>query len=294
MRRGIAAAFGLSLLALVLVTLPLAEHLKNRPVQLKVGYVPESKVLRSLLADQRYLAGDWIITRVLFYFGGLLEKARGQNLYASAPDYPGMFRALQTGLRLEPYNADAYYFVQAVYTWDVARYREVNNMLEYGMKYRTWDSQLPFFAGFNAGYFLHDYASAAKHMQRAAEIAKEQQFATLAARYFHEAGQTDFAIAFINSMKESARSDEERKLYEYRLRALKAAREIELAVEGYRQVNHRAPRNIEELLASGLLPVVPRDPYGGRFYLDPRGTVCTTSQYSFAGAARAAKEGNRD
>jgi len=282
-------SFFLALTAYLLLIIPFTTHLKNRPLQLKVGYVPEAKALKFITADQRYAVADLVVLKVLFYFGSLIEKAKGGNLVASNPDYAGMFRILQTGLRLEPYNADAYYFAQAAFTWEVGRYAEVNNMLDYGMKYRTWDSQLPFFAGFNAAYFMKDYKQAAAYMKKAAEIGKMQQFATLAARYFYEAGETEFGILFIDMMKSSAKDANEKKLYEFRRKALLAVKNIENATKAYKQRSGKAPATIEELATGGYLTSIPQDPYGGKFYLDQEGKVRSTSKLSFAGA-KASKE----
>ncbi len=286
------AAFFLALVGYLLILSPFTTYLKNRPVQIRVGYVPEAKVLRYVTADQRYLVADWTVLKVLFYFGSLVEKAQGVNLYASNPDYPGMFRILQTALRLEPYNADAYYFAQAAFTWETGRYREVNNMLEYGMKYRTWDYQLPFFAGFNAAYFLKDYKKGAEYMKRAAEIAHEQEFATLAARFFYEAGENDFAILFIDMMKKSARDENEKKLYDVRRKALVGAKTIQEAVKAYVGRYGRYPADLYLLVSAGFLEKLPQDPYGGTYYLDPNGMVRSTSKFSFAGA-RAANAQNQ-
>jgi hypothetical protein len=282
--RAVKLAALLSLCSCLLIVGPFSAHLRNRPEQIKLGYVPEAAVLKCLTADQRYLVADWTILKVLLYLGELMEKARGKNIYASEPDYTGMFRVLQTGLRIDPYNADAYYFAQAVFTWDVGRSREVNNMLEYGMKYRTWDYQLPFFAGFNAAYFQKDYKRAAVFMQKAAEIAQEQQFATLAARYFYEAGENDLAIMFIDVMKKSARDENEKKLYAFRRTAFVAAREIQKAVDAFRSRHGHPPARLDILVKDGFLKSVPADPYGGVFYLDENSRVQTTSKFSFAGA----------
>jgi hypothetical protein len=276
----------LSLCGYLLILFPFAEHLTNRPLQIRVGYVPEAKVLKFITADQRYLAADWIIIKVLLYFGELMEKAQGKNIYASAPDYSGMFRILQTGLRIEPYNADAYYFAEAAYSWDVGQYRAVDSMLEYGMKYRTWDSQLPFFVGFNEAYFLKDYKTAAGYMKKAAEIAKDQQFATIAARYFYDAGENDLAILFLDVMRKSARNDNERKLYAYRLSALLAARDIQTAVSRYLHKEGHMPKSLAQLVIAGVIAAIPEDPYGGVFYLDGNGRVQTTSKFSIAGARK--------
>lgn len=279
----------LTIVAYALLIVPFTSYLKNRPLQLKVGYLPEAKVLKAIAADQRYLVADWAVMKVIFYFGSLIEKAKDDNLYATKPDYPGMFKILQTGLRLEPYNADAYFFAQAAFTWEAGRFREVNNMLDYGMKYRTWDYQLPFFAGFNAAYFMKDYKAAAVYMQKAAEIGKLQQFANLAARYFYEAGETEFGILFIDTIKDSAKDANEKKLYEFRKKALEAVRSIEVAMNLYIRAKGAAPDNVAELVRTGYLTAMPQDPYGGKFYIDGDGKVRSTSKFAFAGSKSAAK-----
>jgi hypothetical protein len=274
---------GLALAGYLLLIIPFTSYLKNRPALLKVGYFPSAQVLKYATADQRYLVADWAVLKVIIYFGSLLEKARDGELYLSNPDHPGMFRILQTALKLEPYNMDAYYFAQAAFTWETGRWKEVNNLLEYGMRHRTWDYQLPFFAGFNAAYFMKDYAAAAGHMRKAAEIAKEQQFATLASRYFYEAGETDFAILFIDMMKKSAKTEGEQKLYEVRRTALGEIKRIKQAMSSYQQLHGVKPVHIAQLVSAGLLKQVPRDPYGGRFFIDPNGNVRSTSNLSYAG-----------
>jgi tetratricopeptide (TPR) repeat protein len=163
-------------------------------------------------------------------------------------------------------------------------------MLDYGMKYRIWDAQLPFFAGFNAAYFMKDYKKAAEYMKKAAEIAQEQQFATLASRYFYEAGETEFGILFIDVMKSSAKDANEKKLYEFRRKALVAVKSIEDAIKLYQKNLGRLPKTLSELVSTGFLNAVPQDPYGGKFYLDQTGKVRSTSKLSFAGAKEAKEQ----
>jgi tetratricopeptide (TPR) repeat protein len=264
-----------------LMIMPFSTYLYQRPAQIKLGYVPEAKAIKYGTADQRYLVADWAVMKVMFYFGELIEKARGKELFYSSPDYLGMFRTLQTALRVEPYNKDAYYFAQAAFTWELGRFKEVNNMLDFGMKYRTWDEQLPFFVGFNCAYFMKDYAKAAEYMRKAAVISKNELYTNLAARYFYEAGSTDLGIVFIESMIKSARNDEERKMYLIRRDALLAIQHLSLAVEQFKQKFGAIPESINELVARGILQNIPADPYGGSFYLDEKGVVRSTSKLAF-------------
>jgi hypothetical protein len=182
---------------------------------------------------------------------------------------------------MDPYNMDAYYFTQATFVWEVRGARDVNKVLAYGMKYRTWDYWLPFYAGFNSAYFLKDYKAAAGYMSKAAEISGESLFTNLAARYFYEAGEVDFGILFIKSMEDNATDPRVKKLYETRKQALLAVKEINTALTTYRMRYKRPPRDLSQLVATGILEQLPKDPYGGTFFLNEKGGVESTSKFAF-------------
>lgn len=276
-----ALVFFVSALIYLFLVGPFATSLKARPVMEKLGYLPEAKALKLMVADHRSLCSEWTVLKVLFYYGGIIKPVNGPLQYTTPPEYLGMFRMLQTALRLDPYNMDAYYFAQAVFTWDVGRIREVNNMLDYGMRYRTWDYQLPFFAGFNTAYFLKDYPKAALYMKRAAELSGEPLFTTLAARYFYESGREDLGILFLDSMQRGVKEDRIRKVLRVRREALASVRVIRSAVNNFRARTGKYPVTVEELVTHGYLDRVPEDPYGGKFYLTAQGLVESTSNFAF-------------
>jgi tetratricopeptide (TPR) repeat protein len=189
-----------------------------------------------------------------------------------------MFKTIETAIELDPYNIDAYYFAQAAFTWGVGRARDVNRLLAYGMRYRTWDYYLPYFAGFNASYFLKKPEEAAVYYKKAAELSGKAFFASLAARYLYEADQTPIAISFLSMMIEKSTDTSEKAIYTKRLEALKAAQVILKGVEQYENRYGRRPKTLQEVVASSILSDIPVDPYGGTFYLDEKGKVRTTSQ----------------
>jgi hypothetical protein len=197
------------------------------------------------------------------------------------PDYPSMSRILHGAVKLDPYNMDAYYFAQATLVWDTGAYKIANDLMVYGMKYRYWDWYLPFFAGFNSGYFLKDYESAAKFYQKAAELSGEPLFASLAGRYMQKSGQTDLAIAYLTAMVKGAKNPAIKKSYAIRLQAFKAVRLIDIARDSYLGRNGHQP-TVNELVKDGYLAVLPVDPYGGSFYIEADGRVSSTSKFTFA------------
>ncbi len=275
------SAFALIVLLVSYVALlgPFTSYLSNRPMVLKLGSVPDAQALKIFAGDQRYLIADYLVTRVLFYFGTYMDRDR--RVVMDKPEYLNMFKTLETAVKLDPYNIDAYYFTQAAFTWELGRAKDVNKVLAYGMKYRTWDYQLPFYAGFNAAYFLKDYKSAANYMRKAAELSGEQLFTNLAARYFYEADESDLGIIFLDTMTRGARDPQVKNVYKLRREALDAVKIIEQALDSYRlKTGERMPGSLEELVTIGILNALPADPYGGTFYLDDKGKVRSTSRFS--------------
>jgi tetratricopeptide (TPR) repeat protein len=192
-----------------------------------------------------------------------------------------MRNMLEAAVKLDPYNIDAYYFAQAILVWDMKEVRVANDLLEYGMKYRNWDFYLPFFAGFNYGYFLHDYEKAAKYFRRVGELTGNQLAINLAGRYMYESGRTDLAIAYLTTMEKSATNEAIKKSFRVRLEAFKGVKLIETARDAYQKHYGRLPKSLETLLEKGYVEKLPIDPYGGRFYLDERGRVRSTSKFAF-------------
>jgi hypothetical protein len=258
------------------IILPFTVYMKNRTIEIKLGYVPEAETLKLVSGDQRFLVAELSVLKVFFYFGSVIEKIN--NSTAIVPEYRNMYKLLETGVKLDPYNSDAYYFAQAAFTWEVGRAEDVNKMLVYGMKYRTWDYTLPFFAGFNAAYFLKDYQAAAGYMKQAAEMSGNPLYTTLAARYFYESRREGLGIAFLDYMEKSATDPNSKRVYALRKEALIAISVLDSAVARFKALHKKLPTDLEQLVQSGLLKKIPKDPYGGWFYLDKDGMIRSTSK----------------
>lgn len=280
----IRAVFILLLFLYGAVIIPFTGYLKNRPLAIKLGYTPEAEMLKIVSGDQRYAIAEYTIVKVLFYYGTLVEKLN--NKIAIPPEYYNMYKTLETAVKLDPYNMDAYYFVQAAFTWEINRIQDVNKMLIYGMKYRTWDPDIPFYVGFNYAYFLKDYANGAQYMKKGAEISGHPLMINLAARYFYEARQDDLGILFLNVMETGAKDKSVRNLYSRRKKALFEVKKINNAVMKFKTVHKRLPADLNELITSGTMSVLPQDPYGGRFYIAEGGMIRSTSKFAFGGQTK--------
>jgi len=262
----------------LLLIQPFVSFMGAKPFAVKLGVVPRPEAIKIVAADHKQSVAAYLVFKVMVYFGTLVEKA--ENKIEVPPDYPAMSRILHSAVKLDPYNMDAYYFAQAILVWDVKQIKLANDLLEYGMKYRTWDFYLPFFAGFNNAYFLKDYERAAQYYKRAGELTGDELHVNLAGRYMYEAGRTDLAIAYLSAMVKSAKNDAIRKSFKKRLEALKEVRRIQVAKDEYLKQTGKLPSSVEELVNKNFISPLPRDPYGGSFYFDDKGEVRSTSNFA--------------
>lgn len=270
----------ISLLLYGLIIGPFCAYMHTKPIEEKLGYIPNIKLIRLMSADHKELAAASLVMKVIMYFGGLLDKQKA-NVVTAPPDYQAMSRILFGATTLDPYNMDAYYFAQAFLVWDVGQIKVANKLLEHGMKYRNWDWYLPFFAGFNYAYFLKNYTKAAEYYRKAGELSGQELLISLSSRYLQESGQTAPAIAYLKVMINSTRNMSAKRALLVRLNAFEAVREIEIARDRFKARYNHLPSSIEELLKRGYLLVNPVDPYGGKFYLNSDGQVFTTSKFAF-------------
>ena len=267
------------LLGYVVLILPFTDFLAQRPVEVKLGYLPHPQLLKILSADHELLVAEMSVVKVLFYFGTIVEKFHDNVIIR--PEHASIYPTLQTATQLDPYNMDAYYFAQAAFTWELNRVAEVNKLLIHGAKYRTWDPWINFYLGFNYSYFLKDYSNAAKYLRRAGELAPQNAlFTKLAARYFYESDQTEAGLAYLEAMIAGAKDKAVRQTYQTRYNALWAVLTLERATSAFLKRTGRQPDGLDELVQEGFLAQIPEDPYGGTFYLDEANRVRSTSKFA--------------
>lgn len=272
--------FGLLMAAYIALLGPLSREMASRQSLVKLGYVPDARIVGMVAVDQKLTVAAFYSMKAIIYYGDMIQQWRSG--FRQRPEFDNLLAVLQSSVQLDPYNMDNYYFAQASFTWGVNRASEVNRLLDYGMDFRDWDWLLPYYAGFNAGYFLDDKAAAAQYMRRAAKLTGNPLLTQLTARYLQGAGRTALGVVFLDEMIAGTRDMKIVEQLQVRRQALLATLEIEKAVDRYNQLFDRKPTDLEDLTVAGLLPVVPRDPYGGRFYLDDNSAVHTTSNMVFS------------
>ena len=266
------------IISLWFIQVPLEKMLVFKPTAEKVGFVANPYLLRLTSADHKETVAALLAVKSLIYYGTMVDEQQKNN---NIPvDFDGLFQVLFAASRLDPYNMDIYYFSQSILGWKVEFVKQVVELLDYGMKFRTWDWMLPFWAGFDSVNFLQNYRAAADYYAKAGDVSTADIFSRLSARYLYEANQTTHAIAYLETMVRGARNPSIRKTFELRLLAFKQVKKIEESIMQFQINEGREPIDLGELVQLNYLQSVPEDPYGGEFYLDENAKPRTTSAFS--------------
>lgn len=242
------------------------------------GMILPPLVNKALSLEYRSVIAEFLFLRASQYYG---EKIASKERLTMS-DMWWLYRNLIVITELDPYFEDPYYYGNALLTWETGMYNEANTLLRKAINTRTWDWQLPFFLGFNTFYFLKDNKAGADYLLIAAKRPGAPKFLpTLAARLYYQAQNTEIALSFLKDFYESEKNEVIRNLYAVRINALEKILMVEKAVTEYRRKTKQLPSSLDILVHSGLLKQIPRDPYGGQFYLDKDGSVKTTSKLAF-------------
>lgn len=235
-------------------------------------------VVKLLSLEYRSIVADFLFVRTSQYFGGKIAY----NELADMSDMRWLYNNITVITDLDPYFEDPYYFGNALLTWDAGMVDQANILLQKATEARTWDWKFPFYLGFNKFYFQHDRQGGADYLI----IASKRPGAwpglpMLAARLYSSTGKTETAIAFLIQFWESANEPRIKKDYEIRIDALKRILFLERAVTRYRLKTGRLPGTLQDLIDAAVITTIPKDPYGGIFYIQKDGSIQTTSKLAF-------------
>lgn len=246
------------------------------PLAVGADYALPPQILKLSALEFDGLLSDVIFLKTLSFYGKTFERTERPRVRESELNW--INDSLTAATELDPYFLDPYYLANSTLAWEGDRVKQANLLLEKGAQYRQWDWLLPFYAGFNHYYFLHDNARAAKLLEEAARRSGGNPLlATLAARLSYESNQTESAIIFLEEMLRQATDDYSRREYGQRLTALKDILALEKNVAEYQAKVGRAPTALSDLLEQGIVHGLPREPYGGTYYFDQESKTVRSS-----------------
>jgi hypothetical protein len=219
-----------------------------------------------MAAGDRFLAADIAAIRALVVS---TEKMKPE-------DYAVLAKVQKDVSWLNPAHEDNYYIAFAI----LPQYGELDaaqTILARASRVRFFDYQPAFFYGFNQWYYKHDPAGAAAWLREAAlklpDPDQQLTMQNMAARWVDRASDTELAIRVVEALAKEARRPDFRKYLETRVLRLRQLQQLRSAAQTYRERFGKPVPDLQTLVASGILPTLPQDPFGFGFGFDKQGDI---------------------
>jgi len=253
-----------------------SDSYKMLPQDTDQSFVLPSALIKIAALEFRGLASDVYFLNSMVFIGA--TQQRKETPRVKEWEWQWLLKVLDTATDLDPYFFDPYYYANAFLPWDAGMVKETNLLLAKGSRHRDWDWMLPFFIGFNKFYFLKNDSEAAEFLMEASRRpGGDPMLASIAARLAYRENRTETAIYFL---EQTAKNTEDRNIkerFETRIRALRSILFLESAVAEFKKKYGKIPVSIEALVNKNIIRQLPRDPYGGTYYLAEGGKVRSTA-----------------
>lgn len=257
----------LSLLAAALLgcaLVPLARSVLDgmaidRPYE--ILHVPDGGAMRVLSPDLKLTVANLYWLAAVQYVGDRRNQASR---------YEKLYPIVDLVTELDPRHGYAYQSAGIALS-TVGRLDESDRILEKGIRNAPrWS--FPFYIAFNHFFYRDDYEAGARWAEMAAKMpGASERIRQLALTLNVKSGAAENAVRFLQEMRATATDEKTAESIEEQLRLAVLQRnfaQLDEAVERFRESRGRLPATLDEVVRSGLLPGVPEDPYGGRYYLD--------------------------
>jgi hypothetical protein len=280
-------SYGVLLALLVAVHIVSVDKLTEKHAAFqKTGYQEQLfslpiPILKIVAFDYKGVVSDVLFIKGLVYIGGFLSQKNNteEHIRLSDSQWRAFFGIMNASTDLDPYFQDPYYLANAFLTWDAGMIQETNTLLDKGIRYRKWDPVLPFFSGFNYFYFLQENDKASeKLMEASRRHGNNPALANLSLKLAFKAHKTENSISFLEELIDKTDDKQTIKMFKTRIEAFRAILTLEKAVGTYKQKFGAVPINIDQLVINNIIREIPNDPYGGKFSIDTKGMIKTTSE----------------
>ncbi|MFQ5992786.1 MAG: tetratricopeptide repeat protein [Nitrospiraceae bacterium] len=253
----------------------LLEAERRRPASVRaaeLSYLPKGEYLKVAALGYRQMVADLIWLRAVQHLGERKQSAQG---------YLWAYHAVDVVTDLDPKFAFAYQAAGVVLGVWAGLPHESVAILSKGMRHNPEVWQLPFYAGYDYFYELHDPATAAKYFRIASSLPGSPEYLPkLAARMTVEAGDPDAAMEFLERMYQSTQDQRVREGLAWRIKEVIVERDIRFLEEGvrrYRTQYGKLPLKLGDLVSGNIILQIPPEPFGGRYQLNAaEGTVTST------------------
>jgi tetratricopeptide (TPR) repeat protein len=256
----------LSLAAVAAAYISSISHVKALPRQ---KAAEEINVAISPIVQIVLAAGDTFLASNLATFRATIVAIQSLN----SSDYPILAKIQDDASRLNPAQEDNYYIAQGILPW-IGEYNAAINILDRATQARPDDFLPPYFLGFNYMYFEGKFEEAGRYYRLAADRAGGKNRDILlnnAAKFMEKGKDPATAIQFIRGLIKSTRNQGLQQFLRARIVRLERLIILREAATRYQQQYKHPPKQLNDLVESGILQALPTDPLGVGYRLDEHG-----------------------
>ena len=220
----------------------------------------------ALAGGDRYLAADIAVVRSLIVSTEQMD----------ADSYAILGRVQDDASWLNPAHEDNYYIAAAILPWN-GEVKPSQSILKRATLSRPFDYQPPFYYAFNQAHFLGDVVGASRWLAKAATSLPDEDerllMQNLAARMMDRASDLDLAISIVESLAKQSRREDFKAYLLLRVERLRTLKALRLAAKQYEVRMQTLPTQLQQLIDSGMIKEIPKDPLGFGYAIQPDGTI---------------------
>lgn len=228
-------------------------------------FLPKGEYLKSASLGYDQLVADIIWLRAIQVIG---EKKISEEGYA------WIYHALDVVTTLDP-KFDYAYQVGGIVLSALGKKIDMSNaLLEKGLRENPDIWQIPFYLGFNHFFYMDDYKKAADYMAIASRTpGRPFYIPQLAATLYVQKGNLEVALELLARAYQETSDERIKKEIENKAKDVIVERDI-LFLEGgvarYIERYKKYPVSLEDLVAGQIINMIPKEPFGGYYYIDKK------------------------
>ena len=238
----------------------------------ELEFLPKPEVVKLMVLGYNQIVADILWLRIIQYTGERVQTEKGWQWF---------IHTLDIITYLDPQFVYAYQFGGLILSVIASKPLESNSFLLKGMEVDREQWIFPFLIGYNYFDYFKDYKKAAMYIGIASKLKGSPFFLTqFAARLYATAGDPENGIVFLEQMMKSTDDETAKKRLETRLKELIIERDInvlEKCVKVFKDAYGYNPESLKSLLQKGIIKYLPKDPFGGYYYLDKEKQIIKSS-----------------
>ena len=222
-------------------------------------YLPNGNYLKVLALDFDSLLSDLFWIKGSIYFGSQYRKKQHECKW--------LYHILDLSTDLDPKYYDVYWYGSSI----LPSVDESIRFLEKGRISFPNDWKIPEMIGFYHHFYLKDYLSAANYYEIASNLPGHPPYVpSLSGRFYTEAGDIESAIRVLKNFHDTCDRKDLKNDFAKRIKQMEDIKILEGKLDLFKKRFKKNPRNLSELVKTGFISTLPREPYGGKYLWDAR------------------------